>query len=226
VIIAFVGPVGSGKSTYIHLLSKILQSRRQRVIVSCFKRSFISSLFVKILYFLIYGRKIIYRYPLESLLRGANLKLRNLITLWYVTDVFELSGRLLVLYILSKFIRITLLIEEYIPAILVDYLYISLRLKLRLRTILKYMNIMLYFYNKLHPLKVVFLSAPLKVLVKRWYQRGRAEHSQLYIHLQLHLLQQIVTFTTLSKNVVLIDSSNSKIIDTLRVILSSVYAEK
>jgi len=57
---------------------------------------------------------------------------------------------------LAKVFGLILLIEDYVPAIIVDYICIALRLGLLISSIMKFIKILLQMYLKERPLKVVF----------------------------------------------------------------------
>jgi len=85
------------------------------------------------------------------------------------------------LTLLTKVFGLILLIEDYVPAVVADYVYMALKLELPINSIMKFVKILLQIYSKERPLKVIFLSALRSELIRRWYIRKRDEHSKLYL---------------------------------------------
>jgi len=221
-IIVFIGLPGSGKSTQMRLLSKVLESKGQKAKTLCLKRGFIASLIERILFLLICGGNLLYPYPLELLLRGAKDKLKRIIHLWYIINTFELYARLLSLLIMSRVCKLVMLIEEYIPAIIIDYVYVALRLGMPINKISKYINILIHSYLKVHPSRVIILAASMQELVRRWHKRGRAEYSYTYILVQQIIPSLVKTLTRhFDKRVLILDTTNKTILDTLKALIQS-----
>jgi len=160
---------------------------------------------------------------LELLLRGANNKTRRVIKLWFYINTLELASRILLLRLLAKVFGLILLIEDYVPAIVVDYIYIVLRLGLPINSITEFIKILLQMYSKERPLKIIFLSASKSELIKRWYSRKRGEHSELYLSLtQMLMLSLVMKIFESSNKVLIIDTSDKSVGKTAAVILNHV----
>lgn len=205
-IIVFVGPPGAGKSTQIFLLMKLLSTLGLRVKTTNLKRGFIASIFEKILYVLIYyNRNRSYHYPylLEILIRGAKDKLRKIILLWLVVNLIEIYVRSLLLWLMKAF-RYIVFVEDYIPAIIIDYIYVVLKLEIQSKNTLKWLLILLFkLYSKIKPILLFYLTASLSVLIIRWHSRGRAECSRTYLQIYT-LLPHIVKMMNNKLNVKLV----------------------
>jgi len=158
-LIVFVGPPGSGKSTQMRVISSALKlcfSKYRRVVELNLKRSFLASLLERLLMLLIYGRGSRHPFPLELLLRGANNKVRKVAKLWFHVNTLELASRILLLTRLAKVLGLILLIEDYVPTVVIDYAYIALRLGLLINSIMKFVKVLLQVYSKERPLKIIF----------------------------------------------------------------------
>lgn len=224
VIIVFIGPPGSGKTTQIHLFSKVLNSRGKKVSVLCLKRGFFATFLERVLVLLIYGKNPHHLYPMETLLRGAKDKLKKIVSLWYTINTLEIVIRLLVLMVASKVFKRIFLVEEYIPAIIADYIYIMLRLQKSITIITRDINILIHLYLKVYPLKLVVLTASLKELIYRWYKRGRAEPSRIYVFVQRvipNLIKMLARHP--NKDILIIDTTYKPIYKTQKILVQNIH---
>jgi len=225
-LIVFVGPPGAGKSTQMRVISGVMGrcfSKYRRVVELNLKRGFLASLLERLLMLLVYGKRLGYPYPLELLLRGASNKTRKVVKLWFYINTLELASRILLLARLAKIFGLILLIEDYVPAIIVDYVYVALKLGLPINSIMKFIKILLQVYSKEQPLKIIFLSATKPELIKRWYIRKRGEHSELYISLtRVLMLNLVMKVFENSNKALVIDTSDKSIGETATVILRHV----
>jgi len=224
VLLVFIGPPGSGKTTQMNLLSRILIRKGFKARVLCVKRGFLTSIIENLLFKLIYGVKISYPYPLEILLRGSCEKIRVVSQLWFLINTLEITTRILLLHIATKILKYVFLIEDHIPAIIIDYYYISLRLGIPTRRIRSYTSLLAKTYLKAYPYRVLIFDASLKELIKRWNTRGRAEYSYTYLTLTRSLLPFIATWLSINpgETLVFIDTTNKSISETARSVLENV----
>ncbi|RLG83529.1 MAG: hypothetical protein DRO40_04360 [Thermoprotei archaeon] len=211
----------------MYLLSKIIRARGQNVKTLCLKRGFIASLMEKILFLLIYDKSQLYPlypYPLERLLRGAREKFKKVVHLWYAINTFELCARILLLLIMNKICRLTLLIEDYIPVMIADYAYVALKLGIPIDKISKHINILIHLYFKAYPSKVVLLTASTRELIQRWYKRGRAECSRTYLLILQRTVPKLAKILTHRCDVgeIALDTTNKTVSDTLRALVQNI----
>ena len=191
-IIAFVGLVGTGKSTHMRLLAEYLKSRGFKVRMSLLK---VGNLWAWPLY------------KLASM--GLPIfKRKYLFKLWVVLDVFAISLKFLVFVWIPLRMGYTLLIEEYLPAIVADYIHIA---RINGHS-LKYVRIaiaFMYRLAKLLPFTSVFLDADYTTLKKRWRLRGSPDEKVEYLLMQRTLLFSIAK--SLSQSLIYINTAYSTI---------------
>ncbi len=191
-VIAFLGPVGSGKSTQMRLLAKDLKAMGFDVKVVQFKTG---NLWAYSLY-----RVASAGWPI--------LKNRHLFKLWMILEVLAISFKFLIWIWLPLKARRIILVEEYLPAIAADYLYIA-RINGHqpkdVRVIISYV----YKLAVLVPFISVFLDADNSVLKKRWKLRGTPDEKTGYISMQRKLLPLFVKL--LSQSFIFLNTSDSTI---------------
>lgn len=227
VIIVFIGPPGSGKTTQMYMLSRVLSNRGERNNILCLKRGLLATFLERVLVILIYGKESQHLYPMEILLRGAKDKLKRIVSLWYTINTFEIVIRLLILMVINKIFKRFLLIEEYIPAIIIDYLYVALRIKTPITAIKRNIDILVRFFLKVYPLRMIILTASIQELIHRWRKRGRAEYSRAYIFIQriLFTLIEILVHHP-NKDILIIDTTNKSIYNTLKILVQNIYVQR
>ena len=176
-LIAFLGPVGVGKSTQMKLLAKYLRSSGFRVKVT----------FLKV------GH--LWAYPLYKLaLMGWPIfRSKHLFKLWMILDIFSIFLRFLITIWLPLKAGYVMLVEEYLPAIAADYLYIA-KINGYSPKDVKTIITLAYKLPMYVPFTSVFLDAEDSMLKIRWKLRGTPDERFGFIFIRRKLLLLLAKF--------------------------------
>lgn len=197
-LIAFVGPVGSGKSTQIKLIARYLRSKGLKVRTTYLK---VGNLWAYSLY------KI-------ALMGWPIFKNKWLFKLWIILDIFAISLKFLFSILIPLKRECIVLVEEYLPATVADYFHIAKingRLSKDVRVILAYACRL----AMLVPFTSIFLDANSAVLRRRWKLRGTiTKEKNEYLLMQRRLVLSLAIL--LSHRFIYIDTSNDVVKETNR----------
>jgi len=220
VLVAFLGPVGVGKSTVMCYLAEVLRVRGQRVLVDVLKSFHGISYALWFFIARILGLRSRGRYaPWLLLIRGGKIKVAKLLlSLTMYFDAFLFIPTKLFLLGLLKRLGFVVLVEEYAYTSILDYLYTGkqmLDMKSLPRTPL---NIILSLFARYEPDALIILIADTRELVRRWHKRGYGEPQQRYLKLLMHYCTNIVRH---SRKIV-IDATNLDEHETLGSVYKSI----
>jgi len=190
-IIVFVGTVGSGKSTQIKLLTSKLHKRGLNV-----KNTFIETNHIFAYLLLLLLARILTRgkrgvYSIGALIEEKPLIFKKLFKLWLTIDLFSITLKFILRVFFPVKMGSIVLVEGYIPATISDYVYISKRMALPLKTSYFTVNFMLRLLHVGGPTQVIFLDARANTLKSRWRLRGSLYERPDYLNMQRTTLKSL-----------------------------------
>lgn len=189
-VIVFLGTVGSGKSTQMRLLASYMRGRGFRVRVAFLKTGHLLAYVLEVfLARLLVGRRGVR--PLRALIEGRPWIARRLFRLWASLDAVSISMKFLFSVYIPVRLGFVVLVEEYIPAIVADYVYLSRVLGVPLRALSSLLGLVLRLFRLGGPIGVVFLDADNRVLELRWRRRGSPTERLDYLKMQRTILRRL-----------------------------------
>jgi energy-coupling factor transporter ATP-binding protein EcfA2 len=191
-IIAFLGPVGVGKSTQRQLLAASLKQSGQKVNVTFLKTGHLFAYILEVILVSIFPGKKKCFHPIRILIEEKPHLFRTVFGILAVLDTISINIRFLfTVYIPVRLGRIVL-IEEYVPATIADYIYLSEIAGIHHKTIrfaLKSFFGLLFMDG---PTQAIYLNADIETLRFRWRHRGSPNERSDYVHAQCTILPSLL----------------------------------
>ncbi len=192
-VLVFIGPVGVGKSTHIRLLASKFDGMGLKVRRTSLKTN---HWFARALTFsvarILSGRKRDVHYV--RVLTDENPKIfKELFKLWLSLDLISVSIQFLFAIYLPLIMGYTVLVEEYIPATIADYMYVAQTIGLPPEAVSSAIGFVSKLMYSVGPTRVIFLDADTKELKLRWLSRGSSEERIDYLSMQRSILRSLST---------------------------------
>lgn len=216
-IVVFTGTVGAGKSTQIRLLASKLRAKGLKVRTTFLKTGHIFAFLLEVILFrmLIRERKNVY--PLRALIEEKQYFFKKLFKLWLIFDIVSVLIHFMFRIYIPLKMRHIVVVEEYIPATIADYVYLAKVLNLPLRNISSAIYLMLRLLHLSGFMQTIFLDADENVLRSRWSRRGSLDEKPDYLQMQRTLL---LSFSEkFSSTFLYINTSSKTINETHRLII-------
>ena len=223
-IVAFIGTVGAGKSTQMKLLASELRKKGLKIRTTFLKSNHLFGRLLTLLLarILVKGKKDVY--PIRALIENKPIIFKGLFKLWLILDLFSISIRFLSTISIPVKMGYTVLVEEYAPATISDYIYLGKAIGLPRETsffAIRYISTLMHAGEMTH---VIFLDARVDVLELRWKSRGTLNEKPDYIQMQRTTLLSLSKMFS-SYEVLYIDTTNRNIRETHEMIVKH-FAEK
>ncbi|MEM3464921.1 MAG: hypothetical protein QW566_00470 [Candidatus Jordarchaeales archaeon] len=187
-IITFAGTVGSGKSTQMKLLASNLDAKEFRVETTFLKSGHLLAYLLEVFLAKLCTGERGKISPIRALIEKRAALLRRLFKLWLILDMLSVLTRFLLRVYLPAKAGHIVLVEEYLPATIADYFYISKALGSSAKEISCTLNFMCRLLHLGGPILTVFLDAPDSILEDRWNKRGSPREYFDYLQMQHTLL--------------------------------------
>jgi len=214
-VIVFSGVVGAGKTTHKRLLAKYLASRGYRVRDTILKTSYGLSYILLTMLCLVSrvrpGNKVS---PIRMLIDERKSFFKRLFKLWLWVDVFSVFIEFIRrIYLPLRLGYTVVVVEDYIPAVITDYMFFSVKLGVPVESIVRQIR-MIYrldiaVKSRGYRVYSFFFDAEDRELYKRWVRRGSSIEYRDYIIVQKKLLYRITRF--LYSDTVYIDTTREDI---------------
>jgi len=218
-IIAFVGTVGAGKSTQMNLLASKLREKGLKIKTTLLKTNHLLARLLTLILarILVRCRKEVY--PIRTLIEDEPIIFKKLFKLWLILDSFSISLRFLSTVLLPAKMGYIILVEEYIPATISDYMYLSKAVGLPPETSSFAIRSMLRLMHEGGPTQIIFLDAQADALELRWGSRGNLDEKPDYLQTQRTTLLSLSKMLS-SYEVLYIDTTNQNIKETHELIVN------
>jgi len=217
-LIVFVGTVGSGKSTQMKLLASELRKKGLKIKTTFLKTNhLLARLLTLILAYILISKNDVY--PVRALIEDKPMIFKRLFKLWLVLDLFSISLRFLSTIFLPVKMGYIILVEEYIPATISDYIYLNKAIGLPRETLSFAVRFMLRLMHVGNPTQVIFLDARLETLDLRWKSRGSLDEKPDYLQMQRTTLLSLSRMLS-SHRMLYMDTTNRNIRETHNLIVN------
>jgi hypothetical protein len=190
-LIVFVGSVGSGKSTHLKILCSKLKRKGLKTKMSFLKTGHLFAFVLEILLAKIVANKRKDMFPIRALIEERPTLFRRIFRLWLGLDLISITLKFFASIYLPLKLGYIVLVEEYIPATISDYIYLSKIVNFPLRVNSFVINYLLKLMNLCGPTQIIFLDAKDNELRRRWKLRGSFDEREDYLQMQRTLLLRI-----------------------------------
>jgi thymidylate kinase len=216
-VIVFIGTVGSGKSTHMKILYSKLKQRGFKARISSLKRGHLLIFVLEVLLAKMFAGKRRGVYPIRALLEERPTLFRRIFRLWLSLDLISITLKFLASIYLPLRLGYIVLVEEYIPAMITDYIYLGRLINSPLKVNSFAINYSIRLMKLCGPVRIVFLDAKDEELKRRWKLRGSPEEREDYLQMQRTLLLRL-SRTLSSNEFIYVNTSSRTIIETQELI--------
>ena len=190
-IVAFTGTVGSGKSTQVRLLARELNRKGIKAKVSFLKTGHLFAYLLEVILakILVTWRKDVS--PIRALIEEKPHIFKKIFRLWLGLDIISIVTKFLFSIYLPLKLGYMVLVEEYVPATISDYLWLSRMINFKLKPKSFAITLLIRLMDLGGFTHIVFLDANDDELRRRWRRRGSPYERGDYLNMQRTILLRI-----------------------------------
>jgi len=179
-LIVFGGPVGAGKSTQIRYLRSAIKKVGVKNKTVFLKSGHMLAYLLGLILAKVVNKKSDVA-PIRALFENAPELFKRVFKLWLFFDLISVTVKFLLnIYIPFK-LKYIIIVEEYIPATIADYLYLSSIANCPLSATSFPVRYLLKLMNMCGPVCVVYLDAENAELYRRWKERKSPKEREDYL---------------------------------------------
>jgi hypothetical protein len=130
-------------------------------------------------------------FPIRALVEEKPHLFKRIFMLWLSLDLVSATIKFLASIYIPLKIGYTVIVEEYIPATISDYIYLSKIIKFPLKINSFEIIYLLKLMSLCGPIYIVFLDAENDKLTLRWKLRGSFDEREDYIRMQRGILLRL-----------------------------------
>jgi len=165
-----------------------------------------------------------YVFPIRALVEEKTHLFKRIFRLWLSLDLISITIKFLVSIYIPLKLGYTVLVEEYIPAIISDYIYLGKIIKFPLKKGSFVINYLLRLMSLCNPTQIIFFDAEKDELALRWKLRGSFDEREDYIRMQRSILLRISK--KLSYKFLYINTGTKTIKETHELIINRLLLQK
>jgi thymidylate kinase len=223
-VIAFIGTVGSGKSTHMKILYSKLKQGGFKVRISWLKRGHLLVFLLEGLLAKMFAGKRKDVYPIRALLEERPTFLKRIFRLLLSLDLISIILKFLASIYLPSRLGYFVLVEEYIPATISDYIYLSRVTNSPLKVNSFAINCLLRLMILCGPTQIVFLDAKDDELKRRWGLKDGHDERKDYLQMQRTLLLRIAEKLS-SYRLIYIDTEANTLAEIQKLIMTQILVK-
>jgi thymidylate kinase len=158
-------------------------------------------------------------FPIRALVEGKPNLFRRIFRLWLGLDLISITLKFLASVYIPLKLGYTILIEEYVPATISDYIYLSRIINYPLKANSFAINYLLRLMNLCDPTQMIFLDAEDDELKRRWKLRGSFDEREDYLKMQRTLLLRMSRELS-SHRLICINTEAKTLVEVQKLIMS------
>jgi hypothetical protein len=162
-------------------------------------------------------------FPIRAFLEERPTLFKRIFRLWLGLDLISITLKFLTDIYLPLRLGYIVLVEEYIPATISDYIYLSRVINSPLKVNSFAINYLLRLMILCGPIQIVFLDAKDDELKRRWRLRGSPDERKDYLQMQRTLLLQMSRVLS-SNGLIYVNTSSRTLRETQELITSGLLA--